>query len=365
MQVLNRHNLDGWPKGARYIGRGTPFGNPFAIGEDGDRDTVIRKFRDWLIREIDDGNPRILEAMRGLREDTPLVCSCAPRPCHGEVVRELWEARFRTERPLVFVFGSNLAGRHGKGAAKYAREVFGAVPGKGEGAQGSAYAIPTKNAQLKTLPPDQITLHVRRFFEHARKHPDTDFRVTPIGTGLAGYAHDDIAPMFRFAPRNCLLPEEWSGWIDDDLRDRVVRLLVAGSRDFTDYDFLQERLNHFTGRIDPGDLCLISGTARGADEMGERWAKRYGIPVVPFPARCDALGGPHAAVRQRNGRSYDAMAGHKRNAQMAACATHAVLFWNGESRGTANMLDLCREHGITTRVVKTAQPDVSPAPGMV
>lgn len=113
------------------------------------------------------------------------------------------------ESAQVFVFGSNLAGRHGKGAALFARKKYGAIYGQGIGRQGDSYAIPTKDEKLATLPLAVIAQHVRDFLEYANTHEDTNFQVTAIGTGLAGYTHAQIAPMFRGAPGNCQLPMEW------------------------------------------------------------------------------------------------------------------------------------------------------------
>lgn len=110
----------------------------------------------------------------------------------------------------VFVFGSNLAGRHGAGAALWARRHRGAIYGRGIGRQGNSYAIPTKGADLHSLPLDVIQQYVGDFLAYAREHPDLEFQVTPIGTGLAGYRHEDIAPMFCGAPANCKLPDEWT-----------------------------------------------------------------------------------------------------------------------------------------------------------
>jgi len=107
----------------------------------------------------------------------------------------------------IFVFGSNLAGRHGKGAALYARQYHGAIYGQGVGLQGSSYAIPTKDAQIRTLPLNQIQQHVDDFNTFAASRPDLTFQVTPIGCGLAGYKPDQIAPMFKGAPTNCILPD--------------------------------------------------------------------------------------------------------------------------------------------------------------
>ncbi|MGB3472110.1 MAG: hypothetical protein WBA51_14925 [Erythrobacter sp.] len=104
----------------------------------------------------------------------------------------------------IFVFGSNLAGRHGKGAALWARQHRGAVYGQGIGLQGNSYAIPSKDAHLCTLPLGAMEHHVREFLAFARSHPDLTFQLTSIGCGLAGYRRDHIEPMFVGAPRNVL-----------------------------------------------------------------------------------------------------------------------------------------------------------------
>lgn len=110
---------------------------------------------------------------------------------------------------MIFVFGSNLAGRHGKGAALTARQCYGAVNGQGYGPQGKSFAIPTKDAYLKPLSLAKIGQWVEYFIRYAKRFPQLNFKVTAIGTGLAGYKHEEIAPLFRTAPSNCKLPEEW------------------------------------------------------------------------------------------------------------------------------------------------------------
>lgn len=110
---------------------------------------------------------------------------------------------------MIFVFGSNLAGRHGKGAALYALEHKGAIYGRGVGPQGNSYAIPTKGMRLQVLPLETIQLYVNTFIEYAKHNPELEFEVTRIGCGLAGYKDEQIAPMFKNAPPNCHLPEGW------------------------------------------------------------------------------------------------------------------------------------------------------------
>lgn len=110
---------------------------------------------------------------------------------------------------MIFVFGSNLAGIHGAGAAKFAHIYRGAIYGQGIGMQGNSYAIPTKDKRIRTLPLNVIKEHVDDFIQFAKDNPELEFEVTRIGCGLAGYKDAQIAPMFEDAPSNCVLPEEW------------------------------------------------------------------------------------------------------------------------------------------------------------
>ncbi|WP_278775228.1 A1S_2505 family phage non-structural protein [Leyella stercorea] len=106
----------------------------------------------------------------------------------------------------VFVFGSNLAGMHGGGAARIARLRFGAVMGNGVGMQGRSYAIPTMQGGTKTIRP-----YVDDFIAYAKKHPEQTFLVTPIGCGIAGFEPEDIAPLFEEASNveNIWLPKSF------------------------------------------------------------------------------------------------------------------------------------------------------------
>lgn len=106
----------------------------------------------------------------------------------------------------VFVFGSNLAGHHGGGAARLAYERFGAVYGQGVGLQGQSYAIPTMQGGVETIKP-----YVDDFIRFALEHPEKRFLVTPIGCGIAGFTPEEIAPLFHGAVNleNVSLPESF------------------------------------------------------------------------------------------------------------------------------------------------------------
>lgn len=113
------------------------------------------------------------------------------------------------DRRKIFVFGSNLAGRHGLGAALFASRNHGAIYGQGAGLQGDSYAIPTKNHDLKTLPLEVVARYVNVFLAFAGQHPELEFNVTRVGCGLAGYKDNDVGPLFAGAPDNCILPDGW------------------------------------------------------------------------------------------------------------------------------------------------------------
>lgn len=118
-------------------------------------------------------------------------------------------------RPLlgeVFVFGSNLAGIHGAGAAKAALDYYGAEFGVGIGMTGNSYAIPTKTGTFECIDLGNISGHVGAFVQFTRDHPEFDFFVTRVGCGLAGNSNEDIAPMFKGA-ENCSFPIEWKEYL--------------------------------------------------------------------------------------------------------------------------------------------------------
>lgn len=122
---------------------------------------------------------------------------------------------------MIFVFGSNLAGVHGAGAARFAYEKRGARWGKGEGIAGQSYAIPTKDRTIRhTLPLYEIKGYVDHFIDFARtetgrRYAPLIYQVTCIGCGLAGLRHEDIAPMFRRGTKNLFFDDLWKPWLED------------------------------------------------------------------------------------------------------------------------------------------------------
>lgn len=109
----------------------------------------------------------------------------------------------------IFVFGSNLGGRHGGGAARLAAEHFGAEEGVGEGLTGQSYAFPTLTANFEKVTMKALEASRDRLFATARAHPEKIFLLTKVGCGIAGFREEEIRPLFENAPKNVVMPEGW------------------------------------------------------------------------------------------------------------------------------------------------------------
>ena len=106
----------------------------------------------------------------------------------------------------IFIFGSNLQGMHGGGAARIAHQKFGAVWGEGVGLHGQTYAIPTMHGGVEEIKP-----YVDEFIRFAKDHTEFKFLVTRVGCGIAGFTDKEMAPLFEEAKvlENVYLPEKW------------------------------------------------------------------------------------------------------------------------------------------------------------
>lgn len=113
------------------------------------------------------------------------------------------------------------------------------------------------------------------------------------------------------------------------------KVIIAGSREFSDYQFLKEKLDYLLKDV-KNHIEVVSGTAEGADQLGERYAKERNYALQQFPA--DWYG---------KGKS----AGYLRNKQMAGYANALVAFWDGESKGTGHMIDLAKSAGLNVKIV--------------
>ncbi|MGC9217521.1 A1S_2505 family phage non-structural protein [Acidithiobacillus sp.] len=222
----------------------------------------------------------------------------------------------------IFVFGSNRAGIHGAGAARWAVTYRGAIFGQGEGLQGQSYALPTKYGPHDSRP-DMGLLRdsVARFLHFAASRPDLAFLVTRVGCGLAGFTDAQVAPLFASIPANVYLPGLWIG------RQATI---VAGSRGISE----RETALHLDEFSFSGEI--VSGMAQGVDLGAYHWAKAKGFPIVEAPA-----------LWNRYGRA----AGPIRNQWMSWYASNLLALWDGESRGTQNMIQTAQRDGLSVQVV--------------
>lgn len=109
----------------------------------------------------------------------------------------------------IFIFGSNMAGRHGAGAAAQARRDFGAEYGVGEGLTGQCYAFPTLTENFQRVSNTQLKASRLMLYKTAEAHPDKEFLLTKVGCGLAGFSEATMKRLFKNAPANIRKPDGW------------------------------------------------------------------------------------------------------------------------------------------------------------
>lgn len=118
----------------------------------------------------------------------------------------------------------------------------------------------------------------------------------------------------------------------------MIKVIIAGTRDFNDYAFLKKNVDYFLQGINPNneEIEIVSGNARGADKLGERYAKEHNLPVKLFPANWD---------------KYGKRAGYLRNQEMANYSDVLIAFWDEKSKGTKHMIDIAKKQDLTVIVV--------------
>lgn len=116
------------------------------------------------------------------------------------------------------------------------------------------------------------------------------------------------------------------------------KVIVAGGRNFNDYDYLESKLNYYLSkkRNEGYNIIIISGTANGADSLGERYANNKGYDIKRYPAQWD---------------KYGKSAGYKRNVEMANVADACIVFWDGISRGSKHMIDIAKTKKLPLKIV--------------
>lgn len=230
----------------------------------------------------------------------------------------------KPEPNTIFVFGSNPEGKHGAGAAKVAKEQFGAIYGQGEGLQGNAYALPTKdlrvkeNNGLRSIPKEQIIESIKRLYEVAKQNPDKKFKIAYTNTSqatLSGYTGFEMIDMFNSAgerPANIIFSKEWADtgklkpiskeqqwneyknlwrqYLDEnpellqELREKAKGKVLTdkfASSDVSQARALAEILNE-TPVSSTTEFVNYSGGAVGSDTAWEEIGAKYGVKTKAF-----------------------------------------------------------------------------------
>ena len=117
----------------------------------------------------------------------------------------------------------------------------------------------------------------------------------------------------------------------------MLKVIIAGSRHFNDYELLERLVDMYLQHYSIDQIEIVSGGARGADRLGERFAHSRGITLKVMPADWD---------------TYGKSAGYRRNEQMAQYATHCIVFWDEKSRGTEHMINLANQYNLALRIVR-------------
>lgn len=135
------------------------------------------------------------------------------------------------------------------------------------------------------------------------------------------------------------------------MEKKYFKVIIAGGRNYENYKLLKFKMNEILKNV-TDDIIIVSGKAKGADNLGEIYAREKGYRIKEFPAEWDNFDEPCIIKYNNSGKAYNALAGHNRNADMVNYADAAVYFWDGRSTGTANCIKLAKEKGIKIRIIK-------------
>lgn len=376
--LLNKHR-DVIPPDAIFIGRGAPLGNRFEIGKHGTRLEVIDMYRQWLRDKILDRDSRVLAALETIRSDSKLLCYCAPAPCHGRVIADYWtelneyptfreglEAfikKYTPGRPLQAIHdGLRHINIYSKGKTELGRllsnldysPIVHPEYGKFASVEGFWYWLATgrKHDELRSLYGFEAKKHGCKL--KVIKAPDFHEQIR-VMLELKVQQHKHIKDLlikselpfehyyYYGLPDNCkvILPNsrDWIIQQFEEIRQQLksvgFKLIIAGSRDITDYALVKEA--YYNSDFQATEI--VSGAAkRGVDPLGERLSEEIlGKKATLFEADWD---GP-----LKKG------AGFARNVQMADYADGLLAIWDTRSPGTKHMIETARQKGLVIKVI--------------
>jgi len=373
MIVINKHKATPEEfRAAVYIGRGSPLGNPYVLGQDGTRAEVVEKYRKWLVKKLIHRDPIVEVAFRKLRPEDTLMCYCAPEPCHGDVIKVFYEElcgsgveydlamRMFKERYSLDridyppsedgVTHINVWSRAktpmGRALSNFAHTPFDhPAYGYFSSVEGFWYWLST--GKTNNLFRSLYGFKAKEAGRLVRKELDANGGVPIVenfdaeikkallckieqNEELRRALKESDLPLTHYyvwgeEPNIKITTPEDFAWIHQYIEElrlwlngKAHKVVIAGSRSITDFKTVERAY------CDSGykAIELVSGMAPGVDQLAVQLARKLKLPLVPFPADWDGLG---------------KVAGFSRNTQMAQYADAGVLVWDGESSGTKHM----------------------------
>lgn len=389
MRVLNKHTATKEDlAGSIYIGRGSPLGNPYIIGIHGDLDQVLKMYRTYLVNKLISRDPAIETAMRNLTPDSKIVCFCAPKPCHGNIIEEFWNdlqgegtyeqrlLKFKDKHSLDKIIydpkddGVTHINVYSKGKTDLGRALsnFAHLPfhhpihGYFASIEAFWYWLSTggQRNELRALYGYQAKEAGRVVREELKKNGGLvdvkDFKAQIKKAILCKIEQNEALridlkastlPLTHYyiwgdqpnikvsQPHDFAWIYKYISDIRDWLNGKAFKLIVAGSRTICSYDALAE----YYQQAQMPAIEIVSGKAKGVDTLGESLAASLEIPVAEFPADWEAE--PRAA-------------GFIRNKKMAEYGDAGLLLWDGCSKGTKNMEEQLLKLGKTVKLFEVS-----------
>jgi len=313
MLILNKYK-DPDTSNAEYIGRGSSLGNPFVIGKHGGRIDVIYIYEKYLIDRILLNNEIILSALNNINNKN-LLCFCSPKPCHGQVIKKHFNLLSKGSDYYKSVYklpDDALEGINHINISSNSVSELGRLLNK---------------VLVKSL--KELDFDVKNKYYYDKLSFLLEKHI--IDNGISSDLTDNILPLTRYKViKNKISITTNSYWLINELyriRHKLGSfkiITVAGSRSINDYELVKKAFSEIDIKVD----CIVSGGAKGIDQLGERLAKDYNLKLITILPYWDELG---------------KKAGMIRNMEMFNYSDALLAIWDGESNGTKHMINLFKK----------------------
>jgi len=307
MIILNKHHKS--TDNAIYIGRGSVLGNPFVIGVHGSRTEVIAMYDNYIHDQILLGNSSIVEYIKTLESNSRLLCYCCPNQCHGKVIEKYWKKLNNNTFNGKVLIPSNEGVDHINISSKANSELGTLLSG-----------------HLNKIISNKSTKNHKDYFKNLYTNL---FRSISKDTITSDLLCNNILPLELYGD-SYIKESRWFTYTLYSIKMKLTNSLnvaVVGCRTIADIDLISQSINEApfnVGRI-------LSGGAKGADTLGEKYALEHNLPIIYFYPYWEELG---------------KRAGMQRNSEMIKFADGVIAVWDGISVGTRNAIETTKANRI-------------------